>query len=425
MAKLLIVEDSFLIRKVIKHVATERLNCEFEFAENFAQAKEMIASNDYFLALCDLHLPDAPNGEVVEYVLAQGISTIVLTASLNEDLRSHMLTMGVLDYIYKENRDSYITAVNLVNQLIRNRDISVLVADDSKTLRSYISAQLKKLLYKVIEAKDGEEALLTLEDNKDIGLLITDYNMPKVNGIELIRRIRQKRSREDFPIIGLSSSSDLTLSARFIKHGANDFLMTPFIQEEFQWRILTAVEQVQMVAKIRDAANRDYLTNLYNRRYFFNEANTAHRNAIVDDTRLTVCLLDIDLFKNINDTFGHDVGDQVLIELAVKLNFWFVNMTVARYGGEEFIILIPHLERRNIRKLMESFRQDIEEFIFNQRNTHVQCTVSVGISDALHADVSLQEMINNADIALYEAKKRGRNQVIWHAERVLVEDADR
>jgi len=413
MAKLLIIEDSLLIRKVIQRVAKERLNCEFEFAVDMAQAKAMIAKNDYFLALSDLHLPDAPHGEVVEHTISQGISTIVLTGSLNEELRDQMLGMGVLDYIYKENKDSYVTAVNLVNQLIRNRDVSVLVADDSTTLRNYIVSQLKKLLYKVVEAVDGQEALDILSKENDIGLLITDYNMPNVNGIELIQTVRQKRSREDFPIIGLSSSKDKTLSARFIKHGANDFLMTPFIQEEFQWRILNAVEQVLMISKIRDAAHRDYLTNLYNRRYFFKKGDVAYRNAIRDDSKLTVCILDIDLFKNINDTFGHEVGDRVLIELAEKLNYWFARMTVARYGGEEFVILIPNLEHKNVTKILESFRQDIEAFVFNHQATQVRCTVSIGVSDETKNSGSLAAMISDADIALYEAKKKGRNKVIW------------
>lgn len=417
MSKLLIVEDSFLIRKVIKHVAAERLNCEYDFAEDFAQARELIDKNDYFLALCDLHLPDAPNGEVIEYTLSKELSTIVLTGTLNEDLRSEMLEMGVLDYIYKENKDSYITAINLIGQLLRNQGIKVLVADDSKTLRSYVKSQLVKLLYHVVEADDGQSALEVLQQQPDIGLLITDYNMPNMNGIELIQAIRQTRSRENFPIIGLSSSSDLTLSARFIKHGANDFLVTPFIQEEFQWRILNAVEQVLMIAKIRDAANRDYLTELYNRRYFFSAANQAHRNATLEGSRLTIGLLDIDFFKNINDTFGHDVGDKVLIGLARKLEYWLGNMTVARYGGEEFIILIPHLEHTNVHKLLEAFRIDIQDHTFNPDDTPVRCTVSIGVSDILTPETSLEEMINCADIALYEAKKRGRNQVIWHNER--------
>ena len=411
MSKLLIIEDSFLIQKVIKHLASIELNCEFDFASTMAETIELIAKNDYFLVLADLNLPDAPNGEVVDVVLSAGISTIVLTATMNDERREQMLTMGVLDYIYKENRDSYTTAVRLANQLLLNRDIKVIVADDSKTLRNYISAQLRKLLYDVIEVENGIEALSAMAKYPDVGLLITDYNMPKMNGMELIRAIRQTRTRDEFPIIGLSSSSDATLSARFIKYGANDFLMTPFIQEEFQWRILKAMEQISLISKIKEAANRDYLTKLYNRRYFFNVAEKLFRSAKIDDTELTVALIDIDYFKKINDTYGHDSGDAVLVELSNLLNKTFNKYTVARYGGEEFIIIIEGVSRVFCAQYFERFRDAVARTKFTIPDGVITVTISIGVGNSLKND--LPEMISDADTALYKAKQLGRNMVVW------------
>ena len=411
MSKLLIIEDSFLIQKVIKHLASIELNCEFDFASTMAETIELIAKNDYFLVLADLNLPDAPNGEVVDVVLSAGISTIVLTATMNDERREQMLTMGVLDYIYKENRDSYTTAVRLANQLLLNRDIKVIVADDSKTLRNYISAQLRKLLYDVIEVENGIEALKALAKYPEVGLLITDYNMPKMNGMELIRAIRQTRTRDEFPIIGLSSSSDATLSARFIKYGANDFLMTPFIQEEFQWRILKAMEQISLISKIKEAANRDYLTKLYNRRYFFNVAEKLFRSAKIDDTELTVALIDIDYFKKINDTYGHDSGDAVLVELSNLLNKTFNKYTVARYGGEEFIIIIEGVSRVFCAQYFERFRDAVARTKFTIPDGVITVTISIGVGNSLKND--LPEMISDADTALYKAKQLGRNMVVW------------
>ncbi|NRA82931.1 MAG: diguanylate cyclase [Gammaproteobacteria bacterium] len=411
MSKLLIIEDSFLIQKVIKHLASVELNCEFDFASTMAETIELIAKNDYFLVLADLNLPDAPHGEVVDVVLSAGISTIVLTATMNDERREQMLTMGVLDYIYKENRDSYTTAVRLANQLLLNREIKVIVADDSKTLRNYISAQLRKLLYDVIEVENGIEALKALAKYPEVGLLITDYNMPKMNGMELIRAIRQTRTRDEFPIIGLSSSSDATLSARFIKYGANDFLMTPFIQEEFQWRILKAMEQISLIKKIKEAANRDYLTKLYNRRYFFNVAEKLFRSAKIDDTELTVALIDIDYFKKINDTYGHDSGDAVLVELSNLLNKTFNKYTVARYGGEEFIIIIEGVSRVFCAQYFERFRDAVARTKFTIPDGVITVTISIGVGNSLKSD--LLEMISDADTALYKAKQMGRNMVAW------------
>ncbi len=413
MSKLLIIEDSPLIRKVIKHLAATELSCEFDFAEDLAQTKELIAKNDYFLALADLNLPDAPNGEVVQLTMEKGISTIVLTATTNEELRKKLLSMGVLDYIFKENRDSYVSAIKLINQLILNKDIKVLVADDSKALRSYISAQLSKLLYQVVEAENGVDAIKRLTEHPDIGLLITDYNMPKMNGIELIRHIRQSRLRDEFPIIGLSSSSDPTLSARFIKHGANDFLVTPFMQEEFQWRIIKAMEQIALIREIRDAANRDYLTKLYNRRYFFNTGEAAFEQAQSENANFSVALIDIDFFKKINDNYGHDVGDAVLIEMAVVLNKWFEGMLVARYGGEEFIVVIQELSASKVSTLLNAFREYLASQQFDIDAHTISFTASIGVANNINQVESLDDLINNADVALYQAKESGRNVVIW------------
>jgi diguanylate cyclase (GGDEF)-like protein len=413
MSKLLIIEDSPLIRKVIKHLASTELNCEFDFAEDLAQTKALIKDNDYFLALADLNLPDAPNGEVVQLTMDHGISTVVLTATTNEELRKKLLGMGVLDYIFKENRDSYISAIKLVNQLILNQDIKVLLADDSKTLRSYIRSQLSKLLYQVIEAENGVEAIKQLNKYPDIGLLITDYNMPKMNGIELIRNIRQKRLRDEFPIIGLSSSTDPSLSARFIKHGANDFLVTPFVQEEFQWRIIKAMEQIALINEIRDAANRDYLTKLYNRRYFFSVGVNAFKQAKKTASHFCVALLDIDFFKKINDSYGHDAGDAVLIKLSAILDKWFGGMLVARYGGEEFIIIIQDLDANKINTLLNAFREHVAEQRFTIGEHEISFMVSTGVANNIAEVDKLDDLINNADMALYQAKRSGRNMVIW------------
>ena len=418
MSKLLIIEDSFLIRKIIKHLASSELNCEFDFAENYAQAKDLIANNNYFLALADLNLPDAPNGEVVELTLKHSISTIVLTGTTNEELRKKLLTMGVLDYIFKENRDSYVSAIKMVNQLILNQDIKVLVADDSKTLRSYISAQLSKLLYQVIEAEDGVEAIKALTKDPSIGLLITDYNMPKMNGIELIRNVRKSRLRDEFPIIGLSSSSDPSLSARFIKHGANDFLVTPFMQEEFQWRIIKAMEQIALINDIREAANRDYLTKLYNRRYFFNIGKKSFINAQENNSHFSVVLLDIDYFKKINDNYGHDVGDTVLIDLSQFLNKWFEGLLVARYGGEEFILIIRDLDANKVNTLLNAFRVQVSQQVIEVNGKDISFTLSIGVANNINNVKSLDDLIKCADVALYQAKENGRNAVVWEEESI-------
>ena len=416
MEKILIVEDNKTLAKLIARKITETLKFEVDIAYTLKEAKLFLKAYTYFVTLLDVNLPDAPNGEVVELTLEHSISTIVLTGTTNEELRKKLLTMGVLDYIFKENRDSYVSAIKMVNQLILNQDIKVLVADDSKTLRSYISAQLSKLLYQVIEAEDGVEAIKALTKDPTIGLLITDYNMPKMNGIELIRNVRKSRLRDEFPIIGLSSSSDPSLSARFIKHGANDFLVTPFMQEEFQWRIIKAMEQIALINDIRDAANRDYLTKLYNRRYFFSVGKKSFINAQENNNHFSVVLLDIDYFKKINDNYGHDVGDTVLIELSQFLNKWFEGLLVARYGGEEFILIIRDLDANKVNTLLNAFRVQVSQQVIEVNGNEISFTLSIGVANNIDNVKSLDDLIKCADVALYKAKDSGRNIVVWEDE---------
>jgi len=410
MSKLLIIEDSVMMQKVIKHVATIELDCMFDIAASKEEANRLISCNDYYLALADLNLPDAPNGEVVDTLLDAGIATIVLTASLDDVKKQAMLDKGVLDYIFKENRDSYFHALKLANQIHTNKEVTVLLADDSSMLRQHIRKQLEKMLFKVVEAVNGIQALNILKSDQDIGLLITDFNMPEMNGIDLIRNIRKIRTRDSFPIIGLSSSNDPTLSAQFIKHGANDFLVMPFIHEEFQWRILKTMEEIKLIQKITDAANRDYLTKLYNRRYFFSAANKLLAFTDTPEKSISIALIDIDHFKSINDDFGHDSGDAVLIQISSLLKLAFKNYTAARYGGEEFIVLFDDTSIEKCHQGLEAFREKIAEHKFRSPDGILNITVSIGI--ATKADDSLNALIKRADIALYKAKDGGRNQVI-------------
>ncbi|NQZ31874.1 MAG: diguanylate cyclase [Oceanospirillaceae bacterium] len=410
MSKLLIIEDSVMMQKVIKHVAEAELDCMFDIAATKQEAERLISCNEYFLALADLHLPDAPNGEIVDSLLDEGIATIVLTASMDDAKKQQMLDKGVLDYILKENRDSYFHAIKLANQIHYNKNVTVLLADDSALLRRHIRRHLEQMLFNVQEAVNGIEALNAIKENPEIGLLITDFNMPEMDGIELIRNIRKTRTRDIFPIIGLSSSNDPTLSAQFIKNGANDFLITPFIHEEFQWRILKTMEEIKLIQKITDSANRDYLTMLHNRRYFFTQAKKLHEQAKSAHSSLNIALLDIDHFKKINDEYGHDAGDAILIQLSKQLKHAFSEYTVARYGGEEFIVIFDAINLDKTMQILESFRQKIASTKYRTTNKTLSFTLSIGV--ATLTDDSLEGLIKKADLALYEAKEQGRNQVV-------------
>ena len=254
MQRVLVVEDSKVVQQVLRHLSAHYLDVAVDFAWSLAETKEFIAKHQYTLALVDLTLPDAMNGEVVKYTLAQAIPTVVLTSTIDEYKRQQILELGVVDYVIKDNRDSYHYAVKLVAQLLRNQGCKALIADDSVLSRSLMKQMLEKQLFDVQDAHDGEQALKILKNDPEIKLLLTDYAMPTMDGFELVKAVRNFRGRDDLAIIGLSGAGKHGLSARFIKFGANDFLTKPFMNEEFHCRVLQTMEQLSLIADIKESA---------------------------------------------------------------------------------------------------------------------------------------------------------------------------
>ncbi|MCG9731271.1 diguanylate cyclase [Shewanella sp. Isolate13] len=409
--RILVVEDSQMVSRVMRHLLTQELRCEVDVAPDMASAKVLLAQNEYFVAITDLNLPDAQEGEIVKFVLAKQIPCIVLTGSWDAEQRERLLQLGIVDYVFKENRFSYEYTAKLVKRLRRNQSVKVLVADDSLVSRKFIRSLLEQHLFQVIEADDGISALGTLNDNPDIKLLITDYNMPGLDGFGLIIKVREQFSREELAIIGLSSDSDESLSARFIKNGANDFLQKPFVHEEFHCRVLNTLDALDMVTRLWEQANLDYLTNVYNRRYFFNLYEEKLTALAQKQGSLSVALLDIDFFKKVNDTYGHDVGDEILIEFANRLQQSFsAHFTVARIGGEEFVVGFRGLNVDKAYALLDSFRIQLESTPFETSKGALNISVSTGVAEFSH-DETVDELLNRADQGLYKAKEGGRNLV--------------
>ena len=412
--RILVVEDSKVVSRILQHLIAQELDCEVDFAVDMAAAKILLEQKEYFVAITDLNLPDAQEGEIVRLVLSKQTPCIVLTGSMDSEQRKRLLQLGIVDYILKENRFSYEYVVRLVRRLQRNIDVKVLVADDSVVSRKFVRSLLEQHLYQVIEADDGHSAWEILQSQPDVQLLITDYNMPGLDGFGLILKVREKFSREELAIIGLSSDSDESLSARFIKNGANDFLQKPFVHEEFHCRVLNTLDSLDMIRKLWDQANLDYLTCVYNRRYFFGLFEAQMEQIKQKQGALTVALLDIDFFKKVNDTYGHDVGDEVLVEFAARLKHFFgQHFTVSRFGGEEFIVAFKGLNQEKAFVLMDKFRSQLEMKPIVTSKGDMFITVSTGIAGL--ADDSLDGLIKRADMALYDAKKSGRNLVCIEA----------
>ena len=238
-SKVLIIEDSRAINELLSKTIPDQLGLEVDSVDSLRKAINLLTlkSEDYITAIVDLNLPDAPNGEVVDALISFGIRQIILTGSHSDDLHDEMLEKPIIDYVIKRNLNEIQYVIDLVKRLKDNFDRRVLVVDDSKTSRLLIKSLLERHYLNVDTDSTGEEALDLLNQNKNYDLVITDFNMPEMNGPELITKIRDKYSRNELPIIGLSTTGSGTVSVQLLKSGANDFIARPFLHEEFYCRV--------------------------------------------------------------------------------------------------------------------------------------------------------------------------------------------
>lgn len=264
-----------------------------------------------------------------------------------------------------------------------------------------------------MNAKNGHEALEMLDIYPEIKLVITDYDMPKMDGFRLCQKIRTKFSREDLAIIGISSNKDHGIGARFIKNGANDFLTKQsYLMEEFYSRVNHSIETIDLYRKIKETAIKDFLTGLYNRRYFFDTGKTLFTRSKREQVSVVCAMIDIDFFKNINDTYGHDVGDVVIQQIATLINDKMRTIDiVARFGGEEFCVLAANMDALDAQKTFTDLCHHIKTtpIFFDDNNKQLHVSVSIGV--CTEKTETLEQMTTLADKYLYMAKKSGRNCV--------------
>ena len=406
------MEDSRFFSNLVKKAVFERTGAEIIAVASLAETQEAVekAQAPFDIALVDIVLPDAGEGEAVTWLVERGISCVVFTGVFSEDLRERLLAQQVIDYVVKDTPSSLDHLVGLVERLQRNRDIKVLVVDDSKAARSYVNGLLTNYKFQVVEAASAEAGLKALDEDPGIRLVITDYLMPDMDGVEMVRRIRVRHPPDQVAIIGLSSGGGSALSARFIKLGANDYLNKPFLPEEFFCRVMQNLRMLEMVQRLTEMATRDVLTGIHNRRFFFDAGAKLFASAKRDQLSLTACIIDVDHFKEINDTYGHDSGDKVLRHIAALLRRKCRETDiVVRFGGEEFAILMVNMDPGNIAHFFEELRAAIEAetVVFQKKKFAV--TASFGVCHGV--GTTLETMLKTADEALYRAKEAGRNRV--------------
>ncbi len=416
MKKILIVEDSKTTSATIESYIEDMIeNVEVLSVGSFQECEKIIDGHkeDIILSILDLHLPDAHDGEIVDFVLSFGIPVIVMTATYDEEIKNRISGKEIIDYFVKDSINALEQIAVLVKRIINNKNIKVLIAEDSKTYRAFAVDLLKRLWLNVYEATDGKEALEIFKENPDIKIVLTDYIMPNMDGVELTRKLRRANKKDTLAIIVMSSIDNKSIPSKFLKLGANDFIYKPFSVEEFFTRLNSNLEILELFSEKRERAEKDYLTGLYNRRYFFEMSKKIVANAKRRKTKLAVAMLDIDFFKKINDSYGHDIGDRALKMLAKTLNSSFREAdVVSRFGGEEFCVLLVDVDEKALFEKLDNLRIEVEhlEVKYNDAGDIFSFSISIGATAQIQE--SIEMMISEADRMLYEAKNSGRNRVV-------------
>lgn len=417
---ILIIEDSISLANHLKEMVDEYFSFRCDIATTEAQANEMIRRKRYDLIITDVYLPDS-SGNFLGELVRNDLRLIVMTGSDNDELRSGILTLPIIDYVLKNDAKTLVDyLINTIQRLNSNRDTVIGVCDDSKTSRHVMAALVKSQNLPYVEFTNGQEVYdFAVKKNCKIDVLLSDYEMPKMDGLELIRHLRHEFLPCELPIIAISASDKPHLTVQFLKAGANDYIKKPFGNEELCTRLNLTLDQLYasrrnkaLRAELEKAATHDFLTQLYNRNFFFTQIHHITSDAIRQKKSYGILMIDIDHFKRINDMYGHHAGDTAIIHLTSILKETARTSDYCiRWGGEEFLILIPHTTAVELRKFAERLRGAVEKSEVCVIDEQVGFSMTVSIGGVVGLSETGKEMILEADALLYEAKNAGRNCV--------------
>ena len=411
--RVLVVENSRSYAGMLSDAIADGLRLPVTVARTLADAEAALAAHaDIFLVLSGLVLPDAGEDAIIERFSSTGLPVVVVSGKYDEALRDRVLGRSVVDYVIKSAPGHLDYLVWLVQRLDRNRRIAALVVDDSPSARLLVAELLSSYGFRVLLAASGEQAEAAVGQDPGIRVVITDHEMPGMTGVELTARLREQYSRDRLAIIGVSGANKGELVARFLKNGANDFLHKPFSREEFFCRVSQNVDNLDLIGTLQDLATKDFLTGLSNRRHFFDVAARRLEALRSDPKPYAVATLDIDHFKKINDTWGHDGGDLALKAVARAVaDHARPHDTIARFGGEEFVVLAPGLDADEACTYFEALRERIAALLIELSDgTVIQATTSIGVCLSTRPQ-SIHALLNESDRMLYIAKAGGRNRV--------------
>ena len=530
MKKILIIDNSAVVRNVIRNIFTDNQRIIIFESSSKEETEQLLKENEFFVVISNLFLNDSSDSEILELLEKNSIPTIIFSSTLESEFLNTRYS-NIIDYVLKDS-NSFKYIYKLVSAMIFCSNENVLLVEDSKSVSNQFKDILEKLLLKVRIVEDGIKALEILNEEEKFSLIISDYEMPNLDGLELTKKIRSLNHYKNVPIIIVTKSNENELKTKFYKYGANDIILKPILKEELISKVINIFLNLKQIQEIKTfdnlidkniitsstnkkgeivsvseafceisgytrqellgvnhnilkhpdmpnsiykelwetisngktwkgeiknlKKNGDYywvkaviepnfskdgkiigysairyditdkklieiisitdgLTNIYNRRYFDEIFPKIINSAKRKNELISFLFMDIDHFKQYNDNYGHQKGDEVLIEFAkcLKNSLNRSSDYAFRLGGEEFAIVYQCNTKEKAIEFANTIKNNIENLKikheFNSASSYI--TASMGLICKNANDIIVDEVYKEADNLLYEAKKSGRNQI--------------
>ncbi|HEX3667267.1 MAG TPA: PleD family two-component system response regulator [Rhizomicrobium sp.] len=453
-ARVLVVDDVASNVKLLE----AKLSAEyFEVvsAINGVEALAKIKSDQPDIILLDVMMPGMDGFEVCRRVKSDPTSAhipVVITTALDQTSdRVAGLNAGADDFLTKPIDDAALFArvrslvrLKMMTDELRMREATgssmglldpaetfseafptgriLLIEDRPETVKT-LSGILCPQNHLV--SLDGFEGALTSVRSGDFDLIMVSLGLRDYDGLRLCSQLRSLPEGRNIPILVVVSEGDRRKLHQALEMGVNDYLTRPVDSNELIARVRTQLRKKRYADRLREnvylsveMAVTDQLTGLHNRRYLARHLETLLKSNAETGKRLAILIIDVDYFKSINDTFGHDIGDDVLREFARRISENIRGIDLAcRYGGEEFVVVMPETDPSLAWTVAERLRKSVEikPFKISAPQGEINVTVSIGVAGSDDPGIAADALLRQADQALYTAKRDGRNRVVAHA----------
>ncbi|MGV3549572.1 GGDEF domain-containing response regulator [Rhizobium sp.] len=410
---MLLVEDTRLYTVAVRSLLEHRFGLVVIPCPTFAALRcELEAGgNGFDVAILDLCLADAPDGEALDYILKTNIPAVVFSGFTTDARREAILASGAAELVYKSSPRSLDSLAEAIARVLSSKLPNALVIDPGRS--SELVRTINKGKFAVTHCQNEEDALGVLDAAKGtIELVVVRSDLAARNGYSLIETLALRFGEDAVRVIGFTSAPPGDAVCRFLKAGGDDFLQLPMSAADIEGRLTHTLAIHRQIQSLQRMASRDYLTDMLNRRYFFDRGPKMVEMCLRQTSPVCAALLDIDHFKRLNDTYGHEVGDLVLKAVSRKL-LQLVGEKQhlpARIGGEEFALLLTHMDIEQAYEFCERVRIEISKVKVAIDDEDISVTVSMGLAMISESE-TFDNYLNAADQYLYLAKHSGRNRV--------------